>query len=126
VLKIFNLNGRSLQIISKQGTSGTSTKQCGMSFELYEFQPSTIKQTCNMRVYEPQIRIVNHDLIAVITWFGTHIIMHRSKRSNFRKKNTFKFKIQLFVLTKNLTNQLILIAQSVLKLNDSQRKTIGG
>jgi hypothetical protein len=41
------------------------------------------------------------------------------------EKNIFKFKIQLFVLTKNLTKQLILIAQSIFKLDDSQRKTLG-
>jgi hypothetical protein len=51
VLKIFNLK-------SKQRTSGANTKQCGTSFGLSEFQPSTMKQTSNMRVYEPQIRIV--------------------------------------------------------------------
>jgi hypothetical protein len=92
VLKIFNLNGRSLQIRSKQMTSGACTKQCGTSFELPEFRPITIKQTSNMRVYESLIRIVNYDHSAVITWFGTHIIMRRSKKINFRK-NTFKFKI---------------------------------
>jgi hypothetical protein len=51
VLKIFNLK-------SKQRTSGANTKQCGMSFGLSEFQPSTMKQTSNMRVHEPQIHIV--------------------------------------------------------------------
>jgi hypothetical protein len=92
VLKIFNLNSRSLQIRSKQKTSGANTKQCGTSFELSNFQPSTIKQTGNMRVYEPQIYIVNHDHIAVITWFGTHIIVRGSKSSNI-KRSTFKLKI---------------------------------
>jgi hypothetical protein len=43
-------------------------------------------------VYEPQICIVNHDYSAVITWFGTHIIVRGLKRSNFRK-NTLKFKV---------------------------------
>jgi hypothetical protein len=57
---------------------------------------------------EPQIRTINHDHIAVITSFGTHIIVHRSKRSNFRKI-TFKLKIQLLVLTENLANQLGLL-----------------
>jgi hypothetical protein len=57
------------------------------AFELSEFQPGIIKQTCNMRIQEPKIRIVDHDHIAVITWFDTHIIVHRSKRSNLRKKN---------------------------------------
>jgi hypothetical protein len=96
-----------------------------MSFELSEFQPGTIKQTSNSRVQKPQIRIVNHDRSAIITWLCTHIIVRRSKRSNFRK-NTFKFKIQLFVLTKNLAKQFVLIAQGILKLDDSQRKTLGG
>jgi hypothetical protein len=52
--------------------------------------------------------------------------MHGSKRSNFRKKNTFKLKIQLLVLMKNLAKQLILIAKGILKLSDSQRKTLRG
>jgi hypothetical protein len=125
VLKIFNLKGRSPQIRSKQGSSGASTKQCGMSFELSKFQPGTIKQTYNMRVYEPQIRIVNHDHFAFITWFDTHIIVRESKRSNFRK-NTFELKIQFLVHMKNLAKQLVLVAQSTFKLGDSQRKTLGG
>jgi hypothetical protein len=107
VLNIFNLNSRSLQIRSKQRTSGVTTKQCGMNFELSEFQPSTIKQTSNMRVYEPQIRIVNYDHIAVITWFDTHIIMRGSKRSNFRKKTlsslTFSFLFSRKTLQSNLS-----------------------
>jgi hypothetical protein len=48
-----------------------------------------------------------------------------SKSSNFRR-STFKLKIQLFVFTKNLAKQLVLIAKGILKLDDSQRKTIGG
>jgi hypothetical protein len=51
--------------------------------------------------------------------------MHGSKRSNFGKR-TFKFKIQLFVLMKNFTKQFVLIAQGILKLDDSQGKTLGG
>jgi hypothetical protein len=51
--------------------------------------------------------------------------MRRSKRSNLRK-GTLKLKIQLFVLTKNLAKQLVLIAKGILKLDDSQRKTLGG
>jgi hypothetical protein len=54
---------------------------------------------------------------------GTHIIVHGLKRSNFGK-NTFKFKIQLFVLMKNPAKQINLIAESIFKLNDSQRKTL--
>jgi hypothetical protein len=84
-----------------------------------------IKQTSNMETHEPQIHIVNHDHIAVITWIGTPIIVHGSKRSNFRK-STFKLKIQLLVLTKNLAKQLVLVAKGILNLNDSQRKTLGG
>jgi hypothetical protein len=125
VLKIFDLNSRSLQFRSKQRTTRASTKQRGTSFELSEFQPSTIKQTSNLRMHEPQILIVNHDHIAVITRFGTHIIMHGSKRSNFRN-GTFKFKIKLLVLMKNLAKKLVLVANGIIKLNDSQRKAIGG
>jgi hypothetical protein len=51
--------------------------------------------------------------------------MHGSKRSNFRR-DTFKFKIQFLVLTKNLANQLVLVAKSIFKLDDSQRKTLRG
>jgi hypothetical protein len=51
--------------------------------------------------------------------------VHRSKRSNFRKR-IHKLKIQLFILTKNLTKQLVLVTKGILKLNDSQRKTTGG
>jgi hypothetical protein len=76
-------------------------------------------------VYEPKIRIVNHNHITVITWLGTHIIVRGSKRSNFRK-STFKLKIQFLVLTKNLAKQLVLIAKGILKLNDSQIKTLRG
>jgi predicted transcriptional regulator with HTH domain len=52
------------------------------------------------------------------------IIMRGLKRSNLRKK-TLKLKIQLFVLTKNLAKQLVLNAKDILKLGDSQRKTLG-
>jgi hypothetical protein len=41
-------------------------------------------------------------------------------------KNTFKFKIQLFVPTKNHAKQFVLIAQNISKLDDSQRKTLRG
>jgi hypothetical protein len=64
-------------------------------------------------------------LSTAITWLGTHIIVHGSKRSNLRK-GTLKLKIQPFVLIKNLAKQLILITKSILKLNDSERKTPGG
>jgi hypothetical protein len=47
------------------------------------------------------------------------------KSSNFGR-STFKLKIQLFVLTKNLTKQHVLIAKWILKLDDSRRKTLGG
>jgi hypothetical protein len=52
------------------------------------------------------------------------IIMRGLKRSNLRKR-TLKLKIQLFVLTKNLAKQLVLNAKGILKLGDSQRKTLG-
>jgi hypothetical protein len=51
--------------------------------------------------------------------------MHGSKRSNLRKR-ILKLKIQLFVLTKNLTKQLVLVAKSIFKFDNSQRKTLGG
>jgi hypothetical protein len=125
VLKILNLNGSSLQIRSKHRTSSTSTQKCGTSLELSEFQLGTVKQTSNMRVNEPQIHIVNHDHSTSVTWLGTHIIVRGSKRSNLRKR-TLKLKIQLFVLAKNLTKQLVLVAKSIFKFGNSQRKTIGG
>jgi hypothetical protein len=50
--------------------------------------------------------------------------MRESKSSDFRS-STFKFKIQFFVFTKNLTKQLVLIAKGILKLDDSQKKTRG-
>jgi hypothetical protein len=78
-----------------------------------------------MRMHKPQIHIVDHDHFAVITWFDTHIIVRRSKSRNFRR-STFKLKIQLLVFMKNLTKQPVLIAKGTLKLNDSQRKTLGG
>jgi hypothetical protein len=109
MLKIFNLNGRSLQIRSKHRIASASTMQFEMSFELSEFQSDTIKQPSNMRMHELQICIVNHHHIVVITWLCTHIIMLGLKRSNFRR-STFKFKIQFFVVTKNIAKQFVLIA----------------
>jgi hypothetical protein len=87
VLKLFNLNSKSLQIRSKQRTTSASTKQQGTSFELPEFQFGTLKSTHNSSMHQPQVNIVYHDHFAVITWFDTHIIVHGSKRINFRKKN---------------------------------------
>jgi hypothetical protein len=109
VLKIIYLNGRSLQVRSKQRTASASTSQQGTSFELSEFQLGTIKLTCNLRVHEPHICIVKHDHIAVIIWFDTYIIVHGSKRSN-RRKRIFQLKIHLFVLTEKLAKQFVLIA----------------
>jgi hypothetical protein len=74
-------------------------------------------------MHEPQIRISNHDHSVVFTWFVTHIIMHGLKRSNFRR-STFQLKIQLFILTKILAKQLVLVAKGILKLNDSKGKTL--
>jgi hypothetical protein len=51
--------------------------------------------------------------------------VRESKRSNLRKR-TLKLKIQLFVLAKNLTKQLVLVAKSIFNFGDSQRKTLGG
>jgi hypothetical protein len=48
------------------------------------------------------------------------------RREAILKKNTFKLKIQFLVLMKNLAKQLVLIAKGILKLDDSQRKTLGG
>jgi predicted transcriptional regulator with HTH domain len=78
-----------------------------------------------MLLYEPHICIVNHDHSTTITWLDAHIIMRGSKRSNLRKR-ILKFKIQPFVLTKYLAKQLVLIAKGILKLDDTQRKTLGG
>jgi hypothetical protein len=125
VFKILNLNDRNLQIRSKHRATSASTQKCGMSFELSKFQPGTIKQTSNMRVNEPQICIVNHDHSTTVTWLDTHIIMRGSKRSNLRR-STFKLKIQFLVLTENFTKQLVLVAKSIFKFGDSQRKTLGG
>jgi hypothetical protein len=50
--------------------------------------------------------------------------MHGLKRSNL-KISTFKLKIQFLVLTKDFTKQLILVAKSIFKFGDSQRKTLG-
>jgi hypothetical protein len=76
-------------------------------------------------VQKPYIHIVNHDHSIVFTWFGTHIIMHGSKRSNLRKR-ALKFKIKLLIFMKNLIKQLVLVAKGTLKLNDSQRKILEG
>jgi hypothetical protein len=124
VLKILNLNGHSLQIRSKHRATSASAQKYGTSFELSEFQPGTVKQTSNMRVNESHICIVNHDHSTSIIWLGTHIIVRGLKGSNLRKR-TLKLKIQLFILAKNLTKQLIFVAKSIFKFGDSQRKTLG-
>jgi hypothetical protein len=48
VLKIFNLNGSSLQIRSKHRATSAGTQKCGTSFELSEFQLGTVKQPSNI------------------------------------------------------------------------------
>jgi hypothetical protein len=48
------------------------------------------------------------------------------RREIISEKKTFKFKIKLLVLTKSLAKQLVLVAKGILKLGDSQRKTLGG
>jgi hypothetical protein len=54
----------------------------------------------------------------------THIIMRRSNSSDFRS-STSKLKIQLFVFTKNLAKQFVLIGKGILKLDDSQKRLSG-
>jgi hypothetical protein len=51
--------------------------------------------------------------------------MHGSKKSNF-KRSTFKLKIQPFVFTKDFAKQIVLVAKSIFKFNDSQGKTLRG
>jgi hypothetical protein len=46
------------------------------------------------------------------------------QREAILEKRTFNFKIKLLVLKKNLAKQLVLVTKGILKLNDSQRKTI--
>jgi hypothetical protein len=53
-----------------------------------------------------------------VTWLGTHIIVHGSKRSNLRR-STFKLKIQFHVLMKDITKQLVLVAKSIFMFSDS-------
>jgi hypothetical protein len=52
--------------------------------------------------------------------------MHGSKRSNFRKKTLSSSRFNFLFSRKNLAKQLAFVAKGILKLNDSQRKTIGG
>jgi hypothetical protein len=125
MLKIFNLNGSSLQIRSKHRATSASTQKCGTSFELFEFQSGTIKQASNIRVNEPQIHIVNHNHSTSVTWLGTHIIMRGLKRSNL-KKRTLRLKIQLFVLTKNLTKQSVLVVKSIFQVRRLAKKDLRG
>jgi type III secretory pathway component EscS len=42
------------------------------------------------------------------------------------QKSTFKFKIKLLILTKNLAKLLVFIAKGIFKLSDSQGNTPGG
>jgi hypothetical protein len=51
--------------------------------------------------------------------------VRESEISNLRQR-TLKIKIQLFILTKNLTKQLALVAKSIFKFSDSQRNTLRG
>jgi hypothetical protein len=48
------------------------------------------------------------------------------QREAILEKSTLKLNIQLLVLTKNLAKQFILITQSILKLDNSQGKTLRG
>jgi hypothetical protein len=57
-------------------------------------------------VNEPQIRIVSHDHITVITWLDTHIIMRRSNRSDLKKElssSRFNFFFSRKTLPSNLS-----------------------
>jgi hypothetical protein len=106
MLKIFNLNGISLQIRSKQETSSASIKQHGMSFDLSEFQPNTLKSTCDLSVHQPQVSIVNHDHFVIFTWLSTYIIMHWPKRSNLEQElssSRFNFLFLWKTLQSNLS-----------------------
>jgi hypothetical protein len=56
----------------------------------------------------------------------TLISSYADQREAISEKRTLKLKIQLFVLMKKLTKQLVLIAKSIFKFDDLQRKTLGG
>jgi hypothetical protein len=58
-----------------------------------------------------------------MAWYSYHHARIEEKQS---QKSTFKLKIQLFIFTKNLAKQLVLIAKGILKLDDSKGKTLGG
>jgi hypothetical protein len=58
-----------------------------------------------------------------MAWHSYHRASIEDKQS---QKRTLKLKIQLFVLTEDLTKQLVLVAKSIFKFDDSQRKTLGG
>jgi hypothetical protein len=45
------------------------------------------------------------------------------RREVILEKRTFKLKIQLLIFTKKLAKQLVLVAQSILKLGNSQGNT---
>jgi hypothetical protein len=57
-----------------------------------------------------------------MAWHSYHRARIKEKQS---QKKHFEAQDQFFVLIKNLTNQLVLIAKGILKLNNSQRKIIG-
>jgi hypothetical protein len=58
-----------------------------------------------------------------MVWHSYHHAQIEEKQS---QKRTFKLKVQLPVFKKNLAKQLILVAKGILKLGDSQTKTLGG
>jgi hypothetical protein len=58
-----------------------------------------------------------------MVWHSYHHAWIEEKQS---QKRTLNLKVQLFVLTKNLTKQLVLVAKSIFKFGDSQRKTLEG
>jgi hypothetical protein len=65
-------------------------------------------------------------MIIVQLSHGLTLISSCMDRKEAILEKELKLKIQLFVLTKNLAKQLVLIAKSILKLDDSQKKTLGG
>jgi hypothetical protein len=58
-----------------------------------------------------------------MAWHSYHRAQIEEKQS---QKRTLKLKIQPFVLTKNLAKELVLVAKSIFKFDDSRRKTLGG
>jgi hypothetical protein len=58
-----------------------------------------------------------------MAWHSYHRVWIKEKQS--QKKN-YQAQDSTFVLAKNLTKQLVLVAKGILKFGNSQRKTLGG